>query len=138
MLPNQHTRPFFALAFLIGVVLLAGHGLMTQNGLTAQVFDGGGLLEGLNKARDELSGAGLRDDADIIVTIVKIINFLLLFVALAVLVSFVVSGFLFILGFGSDTSIQRAKKIMIWSVVGLVVILFAFLLTEFIITASTA
>ena len=134
----QRTRPFLALTFLIGMVLLAGQGLASHNRLTAQVFDGGGLIEGLTKARSELSGSGLRDDADIVVTIVKIINFLLLFVALAVLVSFVVSGFLFILGFGSDTSIQRAKKIMIWSAVGLVVILFAFLLTEFIITASTA
>jgi hypothetical protein len=129
------------LVALTGVALLVALLFLSQLGgrsLIARVFDGGGLLGGLGQAETELSGSGLREEDDIIIVIVAIINFFLPFAAVAAFVAFLVSGFMYILGFGSDTAIQRAKKIMIWSAVGLVVILFSFILTKFIITAATA
>lgn len=106
--------------------------------LLGQVFNGAGLIGGLNQAQAELSGSGLRGETDITFAIVAIINAVLPYAAIAAFIAFVVSGFLFILGFGSDAAIQRAKKIMIWSAVGLIVILFSFVLTSFIITTATA
>jgi len=129
-------RPLLATFFLAGVTFA----LISLPGqkLTASVFDGGGLVQGLTEAQNELSGSGIRPDTDIVVVVVSIINAVLPYVALLVLVAFVVAGFLFILGFGSDTAIQRAKKIMIWSAVGLVVVLFAFIITQFIIEIASA
>jgi hypothetical protein len=106
--------------------------------LRASIFDGAGLVGGLQEAEGELSGSGIRTDNNIVLVIVAIINAILPYAALAALVAFVVAGFFFILGFGSDTAIQRAKKIMIWSAVGLVVILFALIITRFILELATA
>lgn len=102
--------------------------------LLAQVFDGGGITDGLSQAQAELSGSGIREETDVILVIVSVINAILPYAAIAAFIAFIVSGFLFILGFGSETAIQRAKKIMTWSAIGLVVILFSFVLTNFIIT----
>lgn len=110
----------------------------TGTRLLAQVFNGGGLVDGLNKAHTELSGSGLRDETDIVLVVVAVINAILPYAAIAAFITFIVSGFMFILGFGSDAAIQRAKKIMIWSVVGLIVILFSFVITSFIITTATS
>lgn len=101
--------------------------------LLAQVFDGGGLREGLDKAQSELAGSGIREETDIIIVIVSVINNILPYAAIAAVVAFIVSGFLFILGFGSDTAIQRAKKIMIWSAVGIVVILLSMVVIRFVL-----
>ncbi len=132
----KNLRPLRATLFLVGVTFF----LISTPGkkLTASVFDGGGLGAGLSAAEQELMGSGIRPDTDIVKVIVAIINATLPYVALLVLVAFVVAGFIFILGFGSDTANQRAKKIMIWSAVGLVVILFAFIITNFIIQIATA
>ena len=105
----------------------------STNRFLASIFDGDGLIEGLNKAKNELSGSGIREEDDLIIVIVSIINALLPWAAIAAVVAFIVSGFLFILGFGSDTAIQRAKKIMIWSAIGLVVIILSIVIISFVL-----
>ena len=106
--------------------------------LRAQVFDGGGLLGGLGRAKSELGGSGIRLDSNILIVIVRVLNAALTFLAVAAVVAFTVSGFMFILGFGSDTAIQRAKKIMTWSAVGILVTLLSYILTAFIIGIALA
>ena len=124
---------FAAISFALLLTGIAGGGM-----LQASVFDGEGLIEGLTKAQTEIEGTGIREETDIVIAIGQVINFILMFAAILAFVAFVVAGFMFILGFGSDASIQRAKKIMIWSIVGLVIIVFAFVIVEFIINAATA
>jgi len=106
--------------------------------LTAQVFDGAGLQGGLSTAQEEIGGSGIRQDDDIIPAIAGVLNFALTFVAVFAVVAFVVAGFTFILGFGSDAANQRAKKIMIWAAVGLLVIVFSFVIVEFILNLVTS
>lgn len=129
-------RPFLALFFLALVTLF----LLSLDGgtLKASIFDGAGLRGGLGIAQGNLNGSGIRMDANLVIVIVSIINAVLPYAAIATLVALVTAGFFFILGFGSDTAIQRAKKIMIWSIVGLIVILFAFIITQFILELATA
>ena len=139
MSPNQKRRLIYVSAFL----LIAGcFGVLEYGTLTAQaydpVFDGGGLEQGLINAQSGLQGSGIREENDIIPVIASVINFILTFVAIFAVVAFIVAGFMFILGFGSDSANQRAKKIMIWAAVGLVVIIFSFVLVEFIVDISTA
>jgi len=136
MASSERTRSLLQ-TFLLGGGIMALLISVDGGGLRASVFDGGGLLGGLGEAQNNLSGSGIRMDTDLILVIVSLINAILPYAAIATLIAFLTAGFLFILGFGSDTAIQRAKKIMIWSAVGLVVILFAFIITEFIIVIAT-
>lgn len=131
MMVQQKHWPILAGIFL-AVVALIVFSQMSEESLLASVFGGGGLTDGLDAAKQEVSGSGVRTDGDLIDSILAIINFTIDFVAIFALVAFVVSGFIFILGFGSDQANQRAKKIMIWAAVGLLVILFSVALTRFI------
>ena len=132
-LPSK--RALLAGLFLLIAVFIAYRGGVP---LTAQVFDGAGLVGGLGEARNELDQSGIRDDVDFVQAIASVINFILLFAGIFAFVAFVVAGFIFILGFGADQANQRAKKIMIWAAVGLVVIIFSFTLTQFIVDFTTA
>jgi len=123
---------------VLSIIAFTFASLANGAGIKAQIFGGDGLVGGLGAAKGELGGSGVRTDADFISAIAAIVNFALQFAAVFAFVAFVSSGFLFILGFGSDTSIQRAKKIMIWSAVGLVVVIFSFVLTELVLEFSTA
>ncbi|HLD07922.1 MAG TPA: hypothetical protein VJB60_02560 [Candidatus Peribacterales bacterium] len=126
-----------AILLLLGIfVTIVTLNQSSGGSLTASIFDGAGLLGGLFAAQAELP-AGVRTDTDVIFVIADIINFALMFVAIIAVIGFIVAGFMFILGFGSDASIQRAKKIMIWSVVGLLVIIFAFVIVQFVVNIAT-
>ncbi len=138
MEPKNLLRPILASFFLVGVLTVGYSQTVSDTGLLATVFDGDGLITGLEEAGTQIEDTGVRTEDDIIVVIAEIINFILLFAGIFAVVAFVVSGFMFILGFGSDQSIQRARKIMIWAAVGLVVIIFAFVLVEFIIDLAVA
>lgn len=139
MSKNQKTRPLLAAIFLAVVVALLLYGVQGGGFLTAQIFDGDGLVDGLDKAKTELgTKSGIRDDTDLVDAIVAVINFILLFAGIFAFVAFVVAGFMFILGFGSDQANQRARKIMIWAAVGLLVIIFAYVIVDFIVDFATA
>ena len=59
------------------------------------------------------------------------IRFVVTFVSLAALVAIITAGIFLMVGFGSDTSISRAKKIVIFTVIGLFVIFFARVIVAF-------
>jgi|GEM_PF-1840324 hypothetical protein len=103
--------------------------------ILASVFEGGDLESGLTEA-EQLATGGIREDG-LEDAIVSIINFALGFVAIIAVTAFIISGFIFMLGMGSDSSVQRAKKIMIWSAIGIFVIAFSFVITEFIVEIAT-
>ena len=115
------------------LLLIADNYFYTGSLPGSAIFDGGGLNTGLERAQDELQSTGIRPDTNLIASIAALINYILPYVGIIAVVAFIVAGFMFILGFGSDTAIQRAKKIMIWSAVGLIVILLAFPVTRFIV-----
>lgn len=126
-----------ALLVFVGVVASGGGGSLSAT-VSSSIFDGEGLPAGLEKASNELSNTGIRTETDIVVAIGKIINYILMFVAIIVFVMILIAGFILIFSFGSDTAIQRAKKILIWSVVGLVVIILAYVIVEFVVQILTA
>jgi hypothetical protein len=100
---------------------------------SAQVFDGGGLTRGINKAKTELAGTGvITENTDLVPVIGRIIKFALPLVGALALLAFVVSGFFLLLGFGTDESITRAKKIMLWSLVGIIVVIISYPVVKFI------
>lgn len=95
----------------------------------AQVFDGGGISEGLQHAQQI---AGLTN-TDLRAVILNVLYAVLNFLALVAVVAVVAAGIFLIAGGGSDTSKDRAKKIILYVVIGLIVILFARFIVAFVL-----
>jgi len=88
----------------------------------AQVYTGGGPLEGVS-ATSGLSG--IPQDTDPRVVITNLLASILSFMALISVAAIVIAGMYLIVGFGSDDSKDKAKKIIQYTLVGLVIILFS-------------
>lgn len=89
------------------------------------VFCGGGLTEG-----DALTQEYLSDDVskadDLLLLVIGWTNFLLPIVALIAVVAIVWAGVLYVTSFGDDGRIETAKKIIMWVVIGLIIMLGAY------------
>jgi hypothetical protein len=109
--------------YTLGIVLL-GVSLMLilqrQDMLLASVGAGINLIQDVDVAQGTLRAK-----------VVEIINFALSFVALFAIVVIIIAGFMLLFSFGSETTIQRAKKVIIYAVVGLLVIFFAVVIVSF-------
>ncbi len=138
MLSQRTKRPVFLLfgALIAGFTVAAA--VHFGAGFTASVFDGEGLIGGLEKAEEELQGTGIREETDIVKPIADIIRFILMFIAIAAVIVIIAAGIILIFSFGSDGAIQRARKMIIWAIVGLIVVLLAFVIVEFVIDIITA
>ena len=87
----------------------------------AQVFNGPGLQGGVAEA-SLIEGPV---QAPLRVVILSFLYKALFFLGIAAVVMIVIAGFMFILSGGSDTAKDRAKKIIFYVAIGLIVILFA-------------
>ncbi len=88
---------------------------------SAQVFDGPGLAGGVAEA-------GLIEgpvQEPLRAVILSILHKALGFLALAGVVMIAIAGFTFVLSGGSDTAKDRAKKIILYVAIGLIIVLFA-------------
>ena len=103
----------------MNTLLLSAYLLVSR--VSAQVFNGPGLHAGVQEAAliEGPVHAPLR------VIILSFLYKALFFLGLAAMVMMVIAGFTFVLSGGSDTAKDRAKKIMIYVAIGLIVILFA-------------
>lgn len=109
--------------FTVGIGLLASvlvFILQYQGLLLASVGDGIDLIQDIDVAEGTLRAK-----------IVEIINFALSFVALVAVIVIIIAGLMFLFSFGNETTIQRAKKVIIYAVVGLLVIFFAIVIVSF-------
>lgn len=101
------------------------------------VFDGGGSIAGLKELEVGLSGKGVSTEESIIVVILGWVDFALPFAGLFSFVGLVYAGFLYVTAFGNEDQTGKAKNIVIWVSIGLVLIFSAYAITNTIIGAST-
>lgn len=80
---------------------------------------------------NELGGTGIPVDDDASSLVIKIINFILPYLTLAAFVGFVTAGFFYVTAFGNDEQLGKAKTILIWSSVGIVLVIFSFAIVQF-------
>lgn len=85
--------------------------------------------DGANKLLDQI-GSGVAKDANIADLIIKYINFSLPYLALAAFVAFIYSGFLYVTAYGSDDNIEKSKKIIIYTVVGIIVVVVSYAVVD--------
>lgn len=88
----------------------------------AQIFNSdGGIEEGLETA----GGISNIQTGDVRETVVRVLGQVLSFLALVAVIAVIIAGIYLIVGMGSDDSKERAKKIILYTIIGLVIILFS-------------
>lgn len=87
----------------------------------AQIFNGGGIQQGVDAAGGitGVSGGSPRE------VIINIIATALEFTALLAVVMIIIAGFYLILSVGNEEGKEKAKKIIYYTIIGLLVILFS-------------
>ena len=88
-----------------------------------------GVSGGLEELEEQVNVP--TETSDFRTSIGSAIRFVVTFVALAAIVTIIVSGFILILGFGTEGSVQRTKKIFLYTVLGLVIIFFVRVIVGF-------
>lgn len=88
---------------------------------TAQVFNGGGVDAGLGAA-EGVVGVSSDDPRQVII---RVLEAVLNYAALFAVIMIIAAGFYMVLSFGSDDKKEKAKKIVYYTVIGLIVILFS-------------
>ncbi len=111
-----------ALSFFL-LVLTAAPGAVA-----AQVFD-----TGLDDAGKASYGPGAQTDLAVIIG--TLINVLFSLIGVIFLILIIYAGFLWMTAAGNDGQVKTAKNIMTTSVVGLVILLSAYAIAEFIVGA---
>lgn len=110
--------------------LLALASLHTQTALAAFVPD-----------PEECPTDTLCDDIDIKEVAIKIVDWLLGFVGVIAVIVFIYSGILYLLSGGNEEHTGKAKKAMLYAIVGIIIIFLAytiiFALTDFLGTGLT-
>jgi len=85
---------------------------------------------GTDLAGDSISSTGLTGTSSFSDFIIKLVNFALPYLALAAFLGYVAAGFIYVTAFGNDEQLGRAKKILIWSTIGLVIVMLSFAITQ--------
>ena len=88
-------------------------------------------IAGVNDLKNELTGSGIDHTDTAGALIVKYINYLLPYLALGTFLAFVVAGFMYVTAFGQEDQLEKAKKILIWAVVGILLVIASYTLVEF-------
>lgn len=100
-------------------VLLAFASALLPSAVFAQAFTGPGLYGGLSWA-GLIAGPSPRNPVDLILTI---INYILSFVSLAAVIVIIIAGIRLIISQGNDEEKDKAKKAILYAIIGLIIIL---------------
>jgi len=95
---------------------------LTAQTSSAAIYGGPGITAGLN-ALGAIAGIPTGSSPRAIIT--KILQSLLSFMSLMSVFAIIVAGIYLVVGFGSDESKEKAKKIILYTLVGLMIILFS-------------
>lgn len=85
---------------------------------------------GVKVVKTALQGSGVTGTEDISDLILKYVNFSLPFLALAAFIGFVYAGFLYVTAYGVEEQTGKAKKIFIYSILGLVVVILSYSIVQ--------
>ncbi len=80
--------------------------------------------------KDALASTGITHTNNFGDYIKKLVNFSLPYLTLAAFVGYVVAGFLYVTAYGNDEQLTKAKKILIWSSVGLILVILSYAITN--------
>ncbi|MFH1444373.1 MAG: hypothetical protein ABIG34_03210 [Candidatus Peregrinibacteria bacterium] len=114
-------------AALLGCSIAALHLALPEGHALAQVYNGPGLQQGADSGVSGLQGGNLRS------TIANIVNKILTYVSLIAVIVIIIAGLYLILSLGNDSAKDTAKKIVLYTAIGLILILISKALVIFFI-----
>ena len=85
---------------------------------------------GVGKLGETLQGSGIAETQTFADLVFKYVNFALPYLSLAAFIAFVYAGFLYVTAYGNDEQVQKSKKIMIYAVVGLIVVMLSYSIVQ--------
>lgn len=100
----------------------------------APVLDGPGAQDGLELFKRDYKG---NKYGSAMGTLAGWTNFALPFVSIIAIIAIIYAGFLYLTAFGNEEQTGKAKKIIIWVVVGIVIIISAYALVNTVISGSS-
>jgi len=103
---------------------------------TGPVFDGPGLKQGADIARNRLDHS-ISHEKDLKILAIGWSKFFLSLAAIVAVIALIYAGILFLTDFGSGTGSEKAKKIILWVVVGILLILGSYAIVNTVMKAST-
>jgi flavin-binding protein dodecin len=89
--------------------------------------DPASFAEGINRAKEVDDTLG---KVDIYTVIENVINTILSFVAILGLIAFIIGGVMYIMSFGDEQKTARAKKIILYAILGMIIAGGAFAIVE--------
>ncbi len=104
------------------------------SGSTAPVFEGEGISGGAKLVQTEIEGSnlGIAETGSLMDSIIFVIKYLLIFSGIIALIAFLYAGFRYITSMGGEVDV--AKDAMINAAIGIVIILFSWVIINFLIT----
>ena len=110
---------------------LAALPVLPESHVLAQVYNGPGLEQGADSLGvSGIHGGSLRG------TIANIVNKILTYVALIAVIMIIIAGLYLILSLGNDSAKDTAKKIVLYTAIGLILILISKALVMFFINLA--
>jgi hypothetical protein len=85
---------------------------------------------GVNGINSALAGTSVVATDNVRDLVVKYVNFALPLLALAAFAGFVYAGFLYVLSFGNEEGTGKAKKVMLYAVIGLVLVILSYSIVQ--------
>jgi hypothetical protein len=102
------------------------------------VFCSEGMDQGLEDLGNEVQdGTGIITEPSITKVILGWVRFALIITGVIAFVAIVWAGILYITAFTNEENNEKAKKIIIWCAIGIMVILFSYVIVNALINAST-
>ena len=94
------------------------------------VFCGGGMDGGLDELSKRIPGTGIIDNPNATVVALAWVKFLLILCGIVAFVGMIWAGFLYLTSFADEENAEKAKKIIIWTLIGILVILFSYVIVD--------
>lgn len=134
LLYNMKNKVFFSLLSL--ALFFGGISLSSAAAGVQPVFDGGGADEGIKTIGENLSGTGIIESDDIVAVTMGWVQFALTLLGVIAFVAFIWAGGLYITAFANEENAESAKKVMMWTGIGLIVILISYAVVATVIRAT--
>lgn len=117
----------------VAVTLLMTFVLMMSTVMSVSAQDGFGITGASPTAVTSSTGGqgSLRQLA------LTIVNFALTFLGLIAVVMIIYGGFLYVTAGGKEDKVETAKKIIMYSIIGIIIILLSFAIVNTVLTAGT-
>ena len=100
------------------------------------VFIGGGMDWGLNVLETMIPGTGIISNPSFSIVVLAWVKFFLILAGIIAFIAFLWAGAMYLTSFANEENAEKGKKIMIYTAIGIIVILMSYVLVNLFINAS--